>query len=293
MKPSRMRVGISIFDTDRAPPPTELARAVEERGFDSLFLPEHSHIPVSRRTPWPGSPPGKDVPLPDYYSRVHDQIVALSMAGAVTHRIELGTAVTLLPQHDPIWMAKQIATLDHLTGGRVVFGVGYGWNREQGEGHGVAFGTRRQRLEEHLATMRALWTEDEASFGGKFVELEPSWSYPKPAQPGGPPVIVGGLGPRTFDAIARCADGWMPITARSSVRDRIAPLREAFERQGRDPDSIQVVIAGATTDPDGLRSLQAEGVGRAFLNVWSEDRDEILKTLDSYARVLERFHGDG
>jgi alkanesulfonate monooxygenase SsuD/methylene tetrahydromethanopterin reductase-like flavin-dependent oxidoreductase (luciferase family) len=188
-------------------------------------------------------------------------------------------------------MAKQIATLDHLSNGRVVFGVGYGWNREQGESHGVSFASRRPRLEEYLATMRALWTDDEASFNGDFVQLEPSWCYPKPKQPGGPPIIVGGMGPKTYDAIARCADGWMPITGRASVKDRLEPIRQAFERHGRDPDELQVVIAGATTDPEGLRSLEQEGVGRAFLNIWSEDRDGILATLDEYAGVLRRFRG--
>ena len=286
-----MKLGISIFDTDRAIHPAEFARAVEDRGFDALYLPEHSHIPVSRKTPWPGSPPGKNLPLPDYYPRLNDQIVALSMAGAVTDRIELGTSVTLLPQHDPIWMAKQIATLDHLTNGRVVFGVGYGWNNEQGESHGVSFTSRRPRFEEYLATMRALWTENEATFIGEYVQLEPSWCYPKPSQPGGPPIIVGGTGPRTFDAIARCADGWMPITGRASILKPLAALREAFERHDRDPDSIQVVIAGATTDPDGLRNLESEGVGRAFLNIWSEDRDAILNTMDEYTVVLDQFRG--
>ena len=288
-----MKIGITMFDTDRGLHPAELATAIEERGFDSLFVPEHSHIPVSRRTRWPGSRPGHDEPLPDFYARLYDQVVALSMAGAVTTRIELGTSVTLLPQHDPIWMAKQIAYLDSLSNGRVVFGVGYGWNVEQGESHGVSFTSRRVRLEEYLATMRSLWTDDEASFSGEYVQLEPSWCYPKPAQPGGPPIIVGGMGPRTFDAIARCADGWMPITGRSSIADRLAPLREAFERHGRDPESIQVVITGATTDPDGLRNLAREGVDHACLTVWSEDRDEILRTLDDYAKVLQAFRGTG
>jgi probable F420-dependent oxidoreductase len=265
--------------------PVELAQAVESRGLDALYLPEHSHIPTSRRTPWPGSPPGQDLPLPEYYWHLHDQMIALSMAAAVTSRIELGTAVTLLPQHDPIWLAKQIASLDHLSGGRFVLGVGYGWNREQGESHGVAFATRRKRFEEYVATLRTLWSDDPATFVGEFVRLEPSRAFPKPAQRGGPPIIVGGTGPRTFDAIARCADGWMPITARRSIQDRIAPLRQAFERHGRDPAGIQVVIAGATTDPDGLRNLAREGVQRALLTIWSEDRDEILRKLDEFAAI--------
>lgn len=283
-----MKIGITTFDTDRALHPVDLAKAVEERGFDALYLPEHSHIPVSRKTVWPGSRPGKNDPLPDYYRHLHDQIVALSMAGAVTERIQLGTSVTLLPQHDPIWLAKQIATLDFLTGGRVVLGVGYGWNVEQGESHGVAFKTRRDRFEEYLTVMKALWTEEEASFRGDYITLEPSWAYPKPAQKGGPPVIVGGMGPRTYDAIARCADGWMPITARGAIADRLAPLAEAFERHGRDPKSIRIVIAGAPTDPDKLKSLAAEGVDTALLTIWTEDPDEMLKTLDTFAAIRDK-----
>ncbi len=283
-----MKIGITTFDTDRALHPVDLAKAVEERGFDALYLPEHSHIPVSRKTVWPGSRPGKNDPLPDYYRHLHDQIVALSMAGAVTERIQLGTSVTLLPQHDPIWLAKQIATLDFLTGGRVVLGVGYGWNVEQGESHGVDFKIRRDRFEEYLAVMKALWTEEEASFQGDYITLEPSWAYPKPAQKGGPPVVVGGMGPRTYDAIARCADGWMPITARGSIADRLAPLAEAFERHGRDPKSIQIVIAGAPTDPDKLKTLEAEGVDTALLTIWTEDPDEMLRTLDEFAAIKDK-----
>lgn len=287
----RMKIGVTLFATDRGMHPVELARTVEARGFDALYLPEHSHIPTSRRTPWPGSPPGQDLPLPDYYWHLHDQIVALSMAAAVTSRLELGTAVTLLPQHDPIWLAKQIASLDQLSGGRFVLGIGYGWNREQGESHGVAFGTRRKRFEEYVATLRALWTQDPAAFSGDFVRLEPSRAFPKPARSGGPPIIVGGSGPRTFDAIARCADGWMPITARRSIQERIAPLRAAFERHGRDPASIQVVIAGATTDPAGLLDLEREGVQRALLTVWSEGRDEVLRKLDELATIVRAVRG--
>jgi len=286
-----MKIGVTLFPTDRGMHPVELAQAVEARGLDALYLPEHSHIPVSRATPWPGSPPGQALPLPDYYWHLHDQIVALSMAAAVTRRLELGTAVTLLPQHDPIWLAKQIASLDQLSGGRVVLGVGYGWNREQGEGHGVAYGTRRARFEEYVATLRSLWSDEVAAFHGQFVNLQPSWAYPKPAQAGGPPIIVGGMGPRTFDAIARCADGWMPITARSSIRERIAPLREAFERHGRDSGSIEVVVAGATTEPDGLLNLEREGVQRVLLTIWSEERDEILRKLDEFAAIRRAVLG--
>lgn len=278
-------IGITLFDTDRAMHPVELAREVEGRGFDSLFLPEHSHIPVSRRSPWPGAR-SPDDELPEPYRRLDDQIVALSMAAAVTDRLELGTAVTLVAQHDPIWLAKQLATLDHRSGGRVVLGVGFGWNQEQGAHHGVDHRTRRARTEEYVALMRALWTDEVASFHGTHARLEPSWAWPKPARPGGPAVLLGGgWGPVLFDAVARYADGWMPITARHSIADRLEPLRRRFEAAGRDPDDIEIAVMGATVDPGGLRALGAEGVQRAVLTVWTEDRDQVLRTLDEYALV--------
>jgi probable F420-dependent oxidoreductase len=280
-----MKIGITLFDTDRTLPPARLAQEIEQRGFDSMFLPEHSHIPVSRRTRWPGARPGSDDPLPDYYRHLHDQIVALAMAGAVTQRLMLGTAVTLVPQHDPIWLAKQLASLDHLTGGRVVLGVGYGWNVEQGESHGVAFGERRQRTEDCIAIMRSLWCDEVASHDGQQLSLQPSWAYPKPAQQGGPPIIVGGMGPRTYEAIARFGDGWMPITARGTLGGRIEPLRAAFERHGRNPDSIRVFIMGGPADPAQLANLAAEGVEHVCLTVWSEDPDEILRKLDEFQTI--------
>lgn len=286
-----VKIGITLFSTDRSMHPTELAREVESRGFESLFLPEHSHIPASRRTPWPGARPG-DEELPEYYWRLNDQIVSLSMAAAVTERLVLGTAVTLVPQHDPIWLAKQVATLDSLSGGRVVLGVGFGWNREQAEHHGVPFARRRQLREEHLGVMRALWRDHDASYDGGLVSLAPSWAYPKPHRPGGPPVLLGGgWGPKLFDTIARCADGWMPISARHSLADRLAPLRERFAAAHRDPAQVTVTVAGATTDPAGLAALGREGVDRAVLTIWGEDRDQILRTLDAYADVKDAVRG--
>ncbi|MCC5874406.1 MAG: LLM class F420-dependent oxidoreductase [Gammaproteobacteria bacterium] len=287
-----MKIGINIFDTDRAIHPVELGQAIEARGFDALYLPEHSHIPASRKTRWPGSRPGHEDPLPDYYSRICDPYVALSMIAAVTERLELGTSVTLVPQHDPIRLAKQVATLDHWSGGRVRLGIGYGWNEEQTAAHGADFRTRRGLTEDCVGIMRALWTEDEASFAGKHTSLEPSWSWPKPAQPGGPPILLGGgTGPQLFDAITRYADGWMPITGRSTVADRAAPLKEKFAAAGRDPDSLKIVICGATTDPDGLAALAEEGVDTAAMTIWSEDRDEILRKLDEFATIRDAARG--
>ena len=173
-----MKIGITTFATSHGVTPAELGKAAEERGFDSLFLPEHSHIPTSRRTTWPGSRPGKNDPLPDYYTRMYDQVVSLSMIAAVTESLQLGTSVTLIPQHDPVWLAKQVATLDALSGGRVILGAGFGWNVEQGESHGVIYRERRQRTEECIAAMRSLWRDEVASFSGEHINLEPSWAYP-------------------------------------------------------------------------------------------------------------------
>ena len=209
------------------------------------------------------------------------------MIGAVTERIELGTAVTLIAQHDPIWLAKQIATLDYQTKGRVVLGAGFGWNREQGEDHGVEFDGRRLQTEDCIRIMRTLWTDEQASYQGELMSLPAAFAYPKPWQKRGPPIIMGGgHGPVLFDAIARYADGWMPITGRSSISDRLDLLKKAFEKAGRDPASIEVVIAGATTDPDSIINLGKEGVGRILLTIWSEDRDEILTRLDEFEYVL-------
>ena len=280
-----MKIGISMFVTDRMISPVALGRAIEERGLDSLFLPEHSHIPTSRKTTWPGSRPGENDPLPDYYSHMHDQMVSLSMIAAVTERLILGTAVTLIPQHDPIWLAKQTATLDALSGGRLMLGAGFGWNDEQGASHGVVYKERRDRTEECVEILRRLWRDEKAAYSGQHVQLEEAWAWPKPAQQGGPPLLIGGIGPRTYDAIGRYADGWLPITGRSSIVDLLQPIQAAFEKYDRDPASIRVVIAGATTDPAGLENLRNEGVEQALLTVWSEDNDEVMRTLDSFAKT--------
>jgi probable F420-dependent oxidoreductase len=279
------QIGITMQYTDRTLGPVEMARAIEERGFDAWFVPEHSHIPTSRRTPWPGSKTGDD-PLPDVYWHLQDPIVTLSMAAAVTMRIELGTSVVLVPQHDPIWLAKQIATLDRASNGRVVFGIGFGWNREQTESHGTDFATRRARTRECIGLMRSLWTDDVSEFHGEHVNLEPSLAWPKPVQSGGPQVLIGGgWGPKLFDAITDYADGWMPVTARSSIAERASGLRERWERAGRDPTTLQICVMGATDDPKGIHELAAEGVQRAMLTVWHEDRDDVLRELDRFAAV--------
>jgi probable F420-dependent oxidoreductase len=214
------------------------------------------------------------------------------MAAAVTSRILLGTSITLVAQRDPIWLAKQVASLDHLSGGRVILGVGYGWNREELENHGDDWTNRRAIVRERVLAMRSLWTDEVASFDGEFVKIAPSLARPKPVQPGGPKVVLGGgFGPRLMASIAEWGDGWMPITARASLGKRLDPLREACERAGRDFAAMDITVMGATDDPAGLESLQSEGVTRAALTLWPASADEHLRQLDAWAPLAQRFNG--
>ncbi|MGI9029007.1 MAG: LLM class F420-dependent oxidoreductase [Ilumatobacteraceae bacterium] len=283
-----MKVGITTFCLDRTVHPVRMAQEVEARGFESLWYPEHSHIPASRDTPWHGGRDGE--PLPEDYWRMHDQFNALAMAGAVTSTLRLGTSVTLLGQRDPIWTAKQVASLDHLTGGRVELGIGFGWNREEQENHGVPWVDRRAMVREKVLAMQTLWTQDSASFDGEHVRFAPAWALPKPVQQPHPPIhLGGGWGPKLFAAIVEYGDGWMPISARHSIAGRIAPLREVAERAGRDPSSIAVSVFGATTDPAGLEQLAAEGVTRAVLTLPYEGIDVVLPLLDAWQPLALSF----
>jgi len=281
-----VRIGITMMTADFAMRPDELAREIEARGFESMWVPEHSHIPVSRETPWPGSLDG--APLPEEYSHLYDAFVALSMAAAVTSRIRLGTSVLLLGQRDAIWTAKQIASLDHLSGGRTEIGVGIGWNREEMAGHGFDFPSRWERTREVAEAMRALWRHEVAEYHGNQVHVAPSWQWPKPARTTGPRIHVGGgVGPRLLGEVATWAEGWLPISARTSLANRLEKLHDACARVGRDPEEIEVSVFGATTDPDGLCALFGEGVNRAVLTLPPAGPDTVLALLDEWAQVLE------
>lgn len=285
---SPLRLGVTLLSADTTIRPDDLARAAEERGFESMWLPEHSHIPISRESPWPGSLTGKPLPAP--YARLHDVFVGLSMAAAVTTRLRLGTSVVLLGQRDAIWTAKQVATLDHLSGGRVELGVGIGWNREEMANHGMRFADRWTRVRETVAAMRSLWTNDVGAYEGEVVRVAPSWQWPKPAQPKGPPVhLGGGAGPRLLGEMAAWADGWLPISARASLRSRLDAMHAACEGVGRDPASVTVSVFGATTSASGLASLVEEGVHRAVLTSWAADRDGVLRDLDSWVPLVKEF----
>jgi probable F420-dependent oxidoreductase len=275
--------GVTMFATDQTMTVTDLARAAEERGFHSLYIPEHTHIPVCRRTP----PPTGDAELPQEYGRTLDPFVSLAAAATVTSRIRLGTGICLIAQREPIATAKAIATLDLVSQGRVELGIGFGWNREEMEDHGVEYSTRRGRAREHTLAMKALWSSDVASFNGEFVRFEPSWSWPKPMQRGGPPVLIGGAaGPKMFAHIAEYGDGWIPIGG-AGVRDALSDLHRACEAAGRDPATIRVVPFGTIPDPGKLDYYASLGIHEVVMRMPSAGEDMVLPLLDEYAGILE------
>ena len=285
-----MHIGVYIFPTDTTLQPVQLARAVEDRGFESLWFPEHSHIPSSRKTPWGGRDGAP--PLPEMYWRTHDQFVALAACAAVTTTLKLGTGITLVAQRDPIWLAKQVASLDMISGGRLLFGIGYGWNKEEMAQHGTNYLERRAILRENVLAMKQIWTQEEASFAGRHLTIEPSWSWPKPAQQPHPPIILGGTGgPKTFDDIVEFCDGWMPIVRGKLPLDKIDDLRSAAEAAGRNPDPIELGAFGAAADPSQLDALAEAGIKRALFNVPSDPPEEVLATLDRYAAVARQHAG--
>lgn len=277
-----MRIGITMFATDRAMDPADLAQEAESRGFASLYVPEHTHIPVSRRTP----PPTGDAVLAEEYKRTLDPYVALAAAAARTQRIRLGTGIALVAQHDPIALAKQIATLDHLSRGRVVLGIGFGWNREEMEDHGIDFRRRRARVRETMLAMQALWSQEVAGFDGEFVRFEASWQWPKPVQQPRPRVLIGGApGPKLFEHIAEYADGWLPIGG-AGLREALPELRAAFEARGRDASGIEIVPMGILPTREKLDYYREIGVTEAVLRIPSADREAVLPVLDDFTRLL-------
>ncbi len=288
-----MRLGVMVLPTDRTMPPAALARAVEDRGLASLFLPEHTHIPTSRRTPYPGGEP-----LKEEFRRLLDPLVALSMAAAVTSTIELGTGIMLVNEHDHIALAKAISTLDHLSGGRFVLGAGFGWNEDEMEHHGVDPRRRRAVFREKVLAMIELWTQEEASFQGDHVSFSPSWQWPKPARKPHPPILLGGgAGPGFFKHIVEYADGWLPIGGAGLIDD-IAALRQAAEDAGRDPDDLSINIFGTKPDPGKFEHFRSIGIDRVVMGLPPAERfsdirgataEQILPVLDGYAALVEKF----
>ncbi len=277
-----MKFGVTMFMTDQSVGPVELAREIEARGLHSLYVPEHTHIPTGRRTP----PPTGDAELAEEYKRTLDPFVALAMAAAVTERLVVGTGICLVAQRDPIVTAKAVASLDHASGGRFVFGVGFGWNADEIENHGVDMKRRRDIAREHVLAMKAMWRDDVASFEGEFVHLPPSWSWPKPARAGGPPILIGGApGPKLFAHVAEYADGWIPIGG-AGVRAAIADLARACEARGRDPQTMRIVPFGTVPDPGKLEYYASIGIDEVVLRLPTGSRDRVLPRLDALAELV-------
>ena len=274
--------GIQMFPTDYAIQPVELARAVEERGFDSIFFPEHTHIPTSRKTPFPG---GGD--LPDYYWRAHDPFVALGAAAAVTTRLRLGTGICLVIERDPITLAKECASLDLISNGRLILGIGAGWNREEMENHGASYTNRWKIVREKILAMKAIWTEDEPEFHGEFVDFDPIWSWPKPVQPGGPPVWIGASSKWVFDRVAEYAEGWMPIGGLGS--GNMERLKAACEKRGRDFNDVTLALFGAPADEDQARGRMDQGFSEMIFGIPPADADATLPRLDELAKLVEKL----
>ncbi|MGZ4464310.1 MAG: LLM class F420-dependent oxidoreductase [Nocardioides sp.] len=279
-----MRHGIVLFTSDRGITPAALAVAAEERGFDTIYVPEHTHIPVKRTAAHPGT--GDETLPDDRYLRTLDPWVSLATAAAVTTRIGLSTAVALPVESDPITLAKQVATLDHLSGGRVTIGAGFGWNTDELADHGVPAERRRTVLREYVEAMRALWTQEEASYAGEFVSFGPSWAWPKPAQAHIPLVIGAGGGPKTFRWIAEHADGWMTTPTQQDISGQIAALRAAWADAGRAgaPD-IRVLIA-FRPDPAELAAWEAAGATELIWGVPDAAPDVVVGHLDKLAGRL-------
>lgn len=275
-----MRYGVTIFATDQTMPVHEVAVEAEARGFDSLYLPEHTHIPVSRRTP----PPTGDAELPEEYKRTLDPLVALAAAATLTSSITLGTGILLPAQREPIVTAKAVATLQNLSGGRFSLGVGFGWNEDELEDHGVAMADRRDVTRERMLAMQALWRDEVASFEGNHVSIPPTWSWPKP-EVAVPVLIGGGGGPKLFAQVAEYADGWIPIGG-SGLADAIPRLRGMVVDAGRDPDAMQIVPFGSNPTPGKLAHFGEIGVTECVFRLPSAGRDEVLTVLDEYAGIV-------
>jgi probable F420-dependent oxidoreductase len=281
-----MKYGVTMFATDYAIPGPELAKLLEDRGFESMWLPEHTHIPASRKTPWPG---GAD--LPQEYWHTLDPFVALGAAAMVTTKLKLATGICLVIERDPITLAKEVASVDFFSNGRFIFGVGGGWNAEEMENHGTPYKKRWRVLRENILAMKEIWTKEEAEFHGDFVNFDKAWSYPKPVQKPHPPILMGGDGPRTFDRVIEFCDGWMPIYGRSTpgagLLAKIDTLKQRAKEAGRDPDSISISIFGAPQDKDGLDQFAQAGVDRVVFWLPPADSATVEPIVDRYAGLIK------
>jgi len=277
-----MHIGVTMFCTDYSMRIDDLARETEARNFESLFVPEHTHIPTSRRSPFGGG--GE---LPKEYWHTLDPFVGLMAAAAVTKKLKVGTGICLIIERDTIVTAKAAATLDFLSGGRFLFGIGAGWNAEEMENHGTEFKTRFRKMREQVLAMKEIWTKDEPKFHGDFVNFDPIWSWPKPVQKPGPPVLLGGESGHTLQRVVDYCEGWFP---RGRAADKILPGMKDLEaraaKAGRDMKTISVNVFGAAPDEAVLDTYRKAGVTRVMLRLPSEPREAILPLLDKHAKLI-------
>jgi probable F420-dependent oxidoreductase len=272
-----MKFGIAIFATDRSIGVAELARAVEERGFNSLWFPEHTHIPTSRRSPWPGGPD-----LPEHYKRTLDPFVSATVAALSTTRLRLGFGIVLVVERDPIITAKEVASVDLVSNGRVDFGIGAGWNREEMENHGTDPRTRFALMRERVLAMREIWTHDEAEYHGRFVNFDPVWSWPKPVQQ--PlPVYVGGNAENAMQRVIEYGDGWLPMPGRSRLADQVPVFRRLCEEAGR--GRLPVTVSGARATAEAIEEYRSLDVEEAAFYLPSTSRDDALRELDRVTEI--------
>ncbi len=277
-----MHIGVCMFATDYAIPIDELARETEARGFESLWVPEHTHIPTNRRSPWPGG-----AELPKEYSHTYDPFVSLMFAAAVTKTLKLGTGICLIIERDTITTAKEVASLDRLSGGRFLLGIGGGWNVEEMAHHGTAFKTRFKKMGEQVRAMKEIWTKDAAEFHGEYVNFESIWCWPKPAQRPHPPVLLGGESSYTLQRVVDYCEGWFPRSRQPElVVQGMRELKERAAKAGRDMGTISVSVFGVGGEPKLLDTFRAAGVTRCILRLPSEGRNTILPLLDQYAKFL-------
>lgn len=282
-----MKFGVGIFPTAEIQHPAQLARMAEERGFEFLLFPEHTHIPASRKTPYPAG--GE---LPPEYSRTHDPFVALTAAATATERLQVGTAVCLVIERDPIITAKEVASVDSMSGGRFLFGVGAGWNLEEMANHGTDASRRFGIMRERVEAMKAIWTQEEASYSGRYVNFERIWCWPKPVQQPHPPILVGGNGPKVLDRVVAFGDEWMPNRIRDEdLAARIADLGRRATEAGREP--IPVTLAGIMRDPRRIEELERAGVYRGYFWVPYGPPDAVEEAFDKYARAAQTYRSAG
>lgn len=281
-----MDIGFFSYNTEYGMRADNLAQELETRGFESLWVGEHTHIPASRETPFPG---GGELPKPYYH--MSDPFVTLAMAAAVTKNLKVATGISLVVEHDPIALAKSVATLDHYSGGRFLFGIGGGWNKEEMENHGYPFDRRWKLLRERVEAMKVIWTEEEASYSGEFVNFEKIITNPKPAQAPYPPVLMGGATEMSLKRVARYCDGWMPIDVLLREPEvMVEKMRQVVSEEGRDPDTIDLsAFCQRARDADSLKKFRAAGFTRAIIGLPNRGRDEVLKFIDDYIGLGEEI----